>query len=287
MPKHLTTSTKEKPKRLTPKSDVVRRLYLLSGNECAEPSCKNVLIDSNQTMTGDIAHIESAMPDGKRFNKSMTNEQRRSFDNLLLLCAVHHRAVDGKNAPHDVPQLKKWKADHERRFAAAEQTLLKRFRTNYPDASSDLSPTLPVEFVSFRSVMGSDILADGEIAPTAKAIADYVDSLENAPPDHRDLMLSILKGAIKRNSFQWDRPTLLCDELTSSFGVSAYKLKRMVPTLEKYGLAWFSEDMSDNATLELANPCDEISWAVIADFGQAVGTDLERFVISLQFGDLD
>ncbi len=73
-----------------------------------------------------------------------------------------------------------------------------------------------------------------------------------------------------------------CSELTSAFGVSAYKLKRIVPTLEKCGLAWFSEDMNDNATLELASPRDEVSWAAIADFWHAAGIDLARFVISLQ-----
>ena len=77
-------------KRLTPKQEVVRRLYLLSGNECAEPSCNNVLFDANQTMIGEIAHIASAMPTGKRFDSSMTNETRRAFENLLLLCPNHH-----------------------------------------------------------------------------------------------------------------------------------------------------------------------------------------------------
>jgi hypothetical protein len=41
-------------------------------------------------LVGEIAHIEAAMPDGPRFRKEMTNEERRAFANLLLLCGVHH-----------------------------------------------------------------------------------------------------------------------------------------------------------------------------------------------------
>lgn len=277
----------EEPKRLTPTRNVVRRLYLLSGNECAEPSCKNVLIDANQTMIGEIAHIASVKPTAKRFDAKMTNEDRRAFSNLLLLCPNHHTQVDGENSPHTTRQLKKWKADHERRFEAAEQTLLKRFETRYPDAIDELSPTVPKTFKAFVATMGEYGLTDEEIEPNSLKVSTYAADLQKAPEEHRDLMLSILKGALARESFSFDRPSLLCDEVISSLNVSGSALKRIVPTLQKYGLAWFNEDFDNNPTVELKNPCDEVSWAAIADFADQRGIPLERFVIEIQFGDLD
>ena len=56
------TGTKEKPKRLTPKPEVLRELYLLSGNQCAMPNCRNVIIDDKGTVIGQVCHIEAAMP---------------------------------------------------------------------------------------------------------------------------------------------------------------------------------------------------------------------------------
>lgn len=277
----------EEPKRLTPKQDVVRRLYLLSGNECAKPGCKNVLIDSRQTMIGEIAHIASAMPAGKRFDKNMKNEDRRAFKNLLLLCPTHHTEVEGENSPYDDDDLIKWKADHERRFEAAADTLLKKFASQFPDAINDLLPTKPMTFAAFQAAMGEYGLTDEEIAQTAKDVGQYVDELAKAPPEHRDFMLSVLKGAIARDSFSFERPSLLCDEVVSAFGVSPRRLKELVATLEKYGLVWFHEDFDNNPTVELHNPSDVMNWGAIAEFAGANGVELERFLLELKFGDLD
>jgi hypothetical protein len=35
---------------------------------------------------GQLCHIEAAEEGGQRFNERMTNEERRAFENLLLLC---------------------------------------------------------------------------------------------------------------------------------------------------------------------------------------------------------
>lgn len=47
---------KEKPKRLKPLPEVLRELFLLSGNECAMANCKTVLVDQQGTMIGEVAH---------------------------------------------------------------------------------------------------------------------------------------------------------------------------------------------------------------------------------------
>lgn len=37
--------TDDEVKRLAPKQEVLRELYIKSGNECAYPGCHNVLVD--------------------------------------------------------------------------------------------------------------------------------------------------------------------------------------------------------------------------------------------------
>lgn len=58
-------------------------LYLKSGNQRAFPGGYNAMVDDNGNFIGQICHIEAAEAGGERFNPNMTNEERRSFDNLM------------------------------------------------------------------------------------------------------------------------------------------------------------------------------------------------------------
>ena len=106
------TDSMEIPKRLEPKNGVTRQLYLKSGNQCAYPGCETVLMTNEGTMIGRICHIEAALPDGKRFNEAMTNEERRSYDNLLLLCGDHHTIIDDDSGKYTVGKLRQIKKQH-------------------------------------------------------------------------------------------------------------------------------------------------------------------------------
>jgi len=64
----------QKPKRLVPKPDVLRELYLLSGKNCAMPDCNNVIVDSKGVVIGQVCHIEAASPKGPRFNAKQSND---------------------------------------------------------------------------------------------------------------------------------------------------------------------------------------------------------------------
>ena len=93
-----------------------RRLDILSGNQCAAPDCTKPLIAKDeQTILSKICHIEAASPGGARFNPNMTDDERRSFDNLIILCDECHSIIDNKiNEPdYPVKLLKEWKTEHE------------------------------------------------------------------------------------------------------------------------------------------------------------------------------
>ena len=68
-----------------------------------------MIINNAGVMTGHICHIEGAMADGARFNPKMSNEERRQQDNLMLLCAAHHPAIDGDPDKYTVSKLKEIK----------------------------------------------------------------------------------------------------------------------------------------------------------------------------------
>jgi hypothetical protein len=74
------------PQRLGIGRETLRRLYLHSGNRCAFPKCKETMMDEEGNFVGEICHIEAAKTGGERFRSGMTDEERRRFGNLLLLC---------------------------------------------------------------------------------------------------------------------------------------------------------------------------------------------------------
>lgn len=107
-------ATKSKARDYKPST--VKRLHTLSGNQCAAPDCTRALIArDDETIISKICHIEAASADGARCNPDMDDDQRRHFDNLILLCDECHCIIDNKEneAKYPVPLLKQWKKQHE------------------------------------------------------------------------------------------------------------------------------------------------------------------------------
>jgi len=98
------------------KPSTVKRLHTLSGNQCAAQDCTHALIARDgETIISKICHIEAASPDGARWNPDMDDDQRRHFENLILLCDECHCIIDNKEneAKYSVSLLKQWKKQHE------------------------------------------------------------------------------------------------------------------------------------------------------------------------------
>ncbi|WP_433531135.1 HNH endonuclease [Micromonospora sp. CA-263727] len=92
-------------------------LVSLSQGTCYYPGCpKKVLefVGETPELNVDIAHICALKPDGPRYDYSMAEDERNSFDNLILLCKVHHRHVD-QTSPERYPVdlLREWKENRE------------------------------------------------------------------------------------------------------------------------------------------------------------------------------
>jgi len=98
--------------RLTITRDVLIPLFAKSGNVCAFPGCTHELVTARNIFVGQICHIEAASPGGQRFNPASTDEERRSSENLLLLCYRHHKETDDVDT-FDVASLRAMKHRHE------------------------------------------------------------------------------------------------------------------------------------------------------------------------------
>lgn len=105
-----------------PAEKIIRRLFAMSGNICAFPGCDSPLVEAGGTVTGEICHIRAQSPGGARFDPSQTQEQRHSFENLMLLCRRHHKVVDAQPELFPAAALEQIKAIREQQMGRPEQT---------------------------------------------------------------------------------------------------------------------------------------------------------------------
>lgn len=73
----------------------------------------NPTATDDPSLVGEAAHIVAEEENGPRGRSDLTREQRNKYDNLILLCNVHHKQVDDQPAHFTVQELKRLKLSHE------------------------------------------------------------------------------------------------------------------------------------------------------------------------------
>ncbi|MDR3598897.1 MAG: HNH endonuclease signature motif containing protein [Desulfosporosinus sp.] len=92
-------------------------LWGRSGNLCA--ICRQILvIDAPpfdvDSVVGEECHIISRQEHGPRNDPTFDKNLIDSYDNLLLLCSVHHKMIDDQGETYTVDILHKIKINHEK-----------------------------------------------------------------------------------------------------------------------------------------------------------------------------
>lgn len=86
---------------------------------CSFADCRRHLVEDetkadDPAIVGENAHIIAREDDGPRGDTAFPAELRDKYDNLILLCAVHHTQIDKQPKHFTVDLLQKIKGDHER-----------------------------------------------------------------------------------------------------------------------------------------------------------------------------
>jgi hypothetical protein len=100
-------------KLTTPRLPTLKRLFAVSGNQCAFPKCTQTLIDGD-TVTGKVCHIKGRKDGSARYDEYQPDEERHGFENLILMCGRHHDVIDDDEESYSVERLHRMKADHEK-----------------------------------------------------------------------------------------------------------------------------------------------------------------------------
>jgi hypothetical protein len=92
-------------------------LWGKSGNLCA--LCKNSLIHDatnkdTPSIVGDECHIISGRQKGPRYDINYPTKKIDEYENLILLCKVHHKLIDDQPDTYSYDVLKELKENHEK-----------------------------------------------------------------------------------------------------------------------------------------------------------------------------
>lgn len=95
-----------------------KALFTLSRGYCYAPDCDRPVVtekDDEYFVEVHIAHICALEPGGLRYDKNMSDSQRNSFGNLILLCPRDHYLIDRSPRSHEytIEVLHRWKRDRE------------------------------------------------------------------------------------------------------------------------------------------------------------------------------
>ena len=92
-------------------------LYAFSRRTCYFPDCDVPVVrfvEDEPVINVEIAHICGAVLGAPRYDEAMTDDERRSFANLLLLCIPHHKTIDRLHPDdYSVEELARWKRERE------------------------------------------------------------------------------------------------------------------------------------------------------------------------------
>ncbi len=174
--------------RLEPKPSTVKALWSKSAGMCN--ICKADLWrlkgDGDNYSVGQVAHICAAEAGGPRFNPEFSDEDNRSYQNLMILCPTHHGEVDNDYEKYSADDLRSKKMEHE-------------------------------DWI--RSELATQISNLGY--PELEVIIKYVETAKNVSQSS-DLSLTQISEKIKKNELGDQTENLIRMGLTQAPNISSY-----------------------------------------------------------------
>lgn len=83
-----------------------------AGGICSFPNC-NKRLSENGSNIGEVCHIISRKPNGPRGKFRTRDIDIDGYDNLILMCQVHHKIIDDQEENYPINKLKEYRVQHE------------------------------------------------------------------------------------------------------------------------------------------------------------------------------
>ena len=267
--------------RLPPTPNTLRELYLKSGNRCAFPGCNEALFNATGNFVAQVCHIEAAMPGGERFNANQTNEQRRQFSNLVLLCYVHHVETNDTGM-FKVDRMQRIKADHELLFS----DVVGKLSDSVKDQTKLLTSVFPTNLRRLNQILGWNH-SDSELSAMLGELLPFLKRYANLPKPTREF-LAILIDRGSRGEGRSDLD-VAADEARQAAALTGDETRNYFGLLDRHGFTELNSD--DSAANQIVAVCALPSgwtfWSDLKNFCEKRGTNPSIMLNGLDFGDFD
>lgn len=280
----------ETPKRLQPSLDTLRRLYSLSGNQCAFPGCCHPMFNNEGNFVGQICHIEAALPGGERFNPNMSNEARRSFGNLMLMCYDHHIETN-KEQVYPVSRLQDIKRQHEEIYSNID-----RFVHQMQSTITDVTSGIVVGKVSslralYIEVFGEDFREPEHVDEEVTAFNSAIDKLASLSPDAKQIFaISLSRAKYELNFLGRETENIYVDpyEIERVTQLAPNYLHSIFQEIERSGILSFDNLDDGQAVYRIVfQGCESNIWDMIRLFCIKKNLNISQMVSGLNFAAID
>jgi hypothetical protein len=154
----------------------IKELFALCNNQCAFPDCTNEIVAagtkrSNAAVVGHICHIYAASDNGPRGKPGLTERERNSPGNLILMCGDHHPRVDKQPQTYPATTLKKWKQAHEAKATGGTAEAIKRHadiekHVFFEEMSDDRIEKALARIRRYRDLVGFSVAEEAQTLAT-------------------------------------------------------------------------------------------------------------------------
>ena len=178
----------------------LKRLFGLSGNECAFPGCTKLLVNEKNAKESNICHIEAANKGGERYNPLMTDVERADYKNLILLCVQHHDETNDVGI-YSVDVLQDMKRSHESSLLNSKINKNPSMLKNTINAIAEIDLGNVEEEVSLKAFDPRDKIKYNHVKRNATIIQEYkvYHQRINSLYDELELQGSIKKESLLNN----------------------------------------------------------------------------------------
>lgn len=194
-------------------------------------------MDDDGAFVGEICHIEAAEKGGERFNRHQTNEDRRAFENLVLMCHRHHVKTDDVEA-FSVAALRELKQRHEAKYSSIEEKLTASFE--------DRSFCGPGS--QKCSNLGRFDIPEEYRDDNVREMNSLGERLNLLPSSSREFLTGVARRAAERSKrvrSSYGRSKVNPDEIKNAFEISQSRLLEEMRILDDHHFAFIDSDGED------------------------------------------
>jgi hypothetical protein len=217
------------------------------------------------------------MPGGERFNSQQSNEDRRAFSNLLLLCQKHHTITNDVTG-FPVAKLKGIKRDHEAKYT----DVVTRIRNSVVDRTKSS--------MTKRAKTGARInrlLKWEHEEPDLKVVLEEINQLAvrlaRVPRSTREFLAIVAERGESSRSGLTDGTRALHDDVVEACETNDNTVVKHVGILEHHSLGYGDEYSGEIVLTGL----EWDVWGDLKRYCQRANIDLAEVIVEGRFDLLD